>query len=67
MMMNDDDDDEKKCSLIFWIFFWKYSLCEKNVEYFGKSGKNFFLAEKNPTSSFKIGGILGKKNVPQIS
>ena len=29
--------------------------------YFGKSAKNFFLLEKNPTSSFKIGGIFGKK------
>ena len=28
---------------------------------FGKSAKNFFLLEKNPTSIFKIGGILGKK------
>ena len=28
---------------------------------FGKSAKNFFLAEKNPTSSLKIRGILRKK------
>ena len=31
------------------------------MPYFGKSAKNFFLVEKNPTSSSKIGGILGKK------
>ena len=31
------------------------------MPYFGKSAKNFFLVEKNPTSSSKIGSILGKK------
>ena len=30
--------------------------------YFGKSGKNFFLLEKNPTSSVKIGGIRSRKS-----
>ena len=29
---------------------------------FGKSAKNFFLLEKNPTSIFKIGDFLEKKN-----
>ena len=32
------------------------------MPYFGKSGKNFFLLEKNPTSSFKIGGIRSQKS-----
>ena len=33
------------------------------------SGKNYksFLSEKNPTSIFKIGGILLKKNIPQMA
>ena len=31
------------------------------MPYFGKSEKNFFLLEKNPTSSSKIGGFGGKK------
>ena len=31
------------------------------MPYFRKSVKNFFVPEKNPTSSFKIGGIFGKK------
>ena len=30
------------------------------MPYFGKSAKNF-ISEKNPTSSFKIGGILEEK------
>ena len=34
---------------------------KKNLPYFGKSEKNFFLLEKNPTSSSKIGGFGGKK------
>ena len=38
-----------------------WSLDRKNVLYFGKSSKNFLL-EKNPTSSFKMGGLLGPKN-----
>ena len=33
------------------------SLKKENLPYFGKSEKNFFLPEKNPTSSFKIGGF----------
>ena len=32
------------------------------MTYFGKFVKNFFLPEKNPPSSFKIGGIFEKKN-----
>ena len=32
------------------------------MPYFGKSAKNFFLLEKNPTSSSKIGGFRGKKS-----
>ena len=33
----------------------------KNLLYFEKSAKNFFLLEKKPDSSFKIGDILGGK------
>ena len=32
------------------------------MPYFGESEKNFFLLEKNPTSSSKIGGFGGKKS-----
>ena len=32
------------------------------MPYFGKSEKNFFLLEKNPTSSSKMGGLWGKKS-----
>ena len=32
------------------------------MPYFGKSAKNFFLLEKNPTSSFKIGGFGEQKS-----
>ena len=39
----------------------KWSLERKNLPYFGKSAKNFFLLEKNPTLSWKIGGIFGQK------
>ena len=45
----------------FYENLQKWSLGEKKIANFGKSEKNFFLPEKNPTSSFKIGGILGKK------
>ena len=45
----------------FYENLQKWSLDRKNLPYFGKSAKNFFLLEKNPTSIFKIGGILGKK------
>ena len=45
----------------FYENLQKWSLDRKNLPYFGKSAKNFFLLEKNPTSSFKIGGIFGKK------
>ena len=38
-----------------WKFRWK------KCAVFWKLWENFFLAEKNPTSSFKIRGILGKK------
>ena len=60
-------NDEKKMFSDFYENLQKWSLGEKKFANFGKSWKNFFLLEKNPTSSFKIGGILGKKNVPQIS
>ena len=45
----------------FYENLQKWSLDRKNLPYFGKSAKNFFLPEKNPTSSFKIRGILKKK------
>ena len=34
---------------------------EKTCRILENLQKNFFLVEKNPTSSSKIGGILGKK------
>ena len=42
----------------FYENLQKCSLGKINLPYFGKSGKNFFLLEKNPTSSFKKVGIL---------
>ena len=44
----------------FYENLQKWSLGEKKFANFGKSAKNFFLLEKNPTSSFKIGGIFEK-------
>ena len=32
-----------------------------NVRKFGKSAKNFFYREKNPTSTFKKWGFFGRK------
>ena len=58
--MNDDDEWEKNV-LRFFGFSKKYSLDGKKLPYCEKSAKTFFIAEKNPTSSFKIGGIFGKK------
>ena len=52
--------DQKRFS-DFYENLQKFKLEWMNVRKFGKSAKNFFLLEKNPTSSFKIGGIFGKK------
>ena len=57
--MNDDDDPKNFSD--FYENLQKWSLDRKNLPYFGKSAKNFFLPEKNPTSIFKIGGIFEKK------
>ena len=46
----------------FYENLQKWSLGKINLPYFGKSAKNFFLLEKNPTSSFKIGGICAQKS-----
>ena len=57
--MNDEwmNDDPKMFS-DFYENLQKWSLDRKNLPYFGKSAKNFFLPEKNPTSSLKKNGIL---------
>ena len=44
--------------------FLKIKFRWKNVSYFGKSEKNFFLLEKNQTSSSKSGVFLEKKIAP---
>ena len=43
------------------------SLYDGHSRYFDKKFQILFQVDKNPTSSFKIGGILAKKNVPEIS
>ena len=54
-------NDEKKMFSDFFANLQKLSLDEINVEFFGKYVKKFLELEKNPTLSFKIGGILEKK------
>ena len=46
--------------------FVRWSSQYINLLYFGKSAKKFFCRKKNPTSSFKIGGIFRKKMFPKF-
>ena len=61
VMMN-----EKKRFSDFAETFFIISSEKKNRSISEKNYKSF-LSEKNPTSIFKIGGILAKKNISQIS
>ena len=55
-------NDEKKLFSDFLDFFWKYSLGEKNVEYFGKSEKNFFYWKKIRLQVSKWGVFCDQKS-----
>ena len=53
--------------LRFFSKFCQMKFIAYNLAVFWKIFKKLSLSEKNPTSSFKIGGISRKKNLPQIS
>ena len=51
---------KEKVSPIFFFFIEKKPRGKK-IAVFSKICEKLFLSEKNPTLSFKIGGILAKK------
>ena len=59
---NNELPPETKSFSDFYENLQKCSLGKINLPYFGKSAKNFFLLEKNPTSNSKIGGFCDQKS-----